>query len=81
MQWAASGKAKWAKRLNVLFADESKAGFRFRLRQARRRRDEVRRTACLVPAHPGRERAAGRRAHAWPGLDRAATVPCSLESC
>ena len=42
MQWAASGKTKWAKRLNLLFADESKTGFRFRLRQARRRRDEVR---------------------------------------
>ncbi|GFR44543.1 hypothetical protein Agub_g5814 [Astrephomene gubernaculifera] len=38
--WQSTGKTKWVKRLNLLFADESKAGFSFRLRQARRRRDE-----------------------------------------
>ncbi|GIL78248.1 hypothetical protein Vretifemale_7685, partial [Volvox reticuliferus] len=38
--WASTGKTKWVKRLNLLFADESRSGFSFRLRQARRRREE-----------------------------------------
>ncbi|KAG2430891.1 hypothetical protein HXX76_009864 [Chlamydomonas incerta] len=38
--WNTTGKTKWVKRLNLLFADENKSGFAFRLRQARRRRDE-----------------------------------------
>lgn len=42
LQWLQSGKLKWARRLNLFFAEESRIGFRFRLRQARRRRDEVR---------------------------------------
>lgn len=45
VQWASTGKAKWVKRLNLFFENESRTGFRFRLRQARRRRDEV--------GHPG----------------------------
>ncbi|GLI63290.1 hypothetical protein VaNZ11_006196 [Volvox africanus] len=38
--WTSTGKTKWVKRLNLLFADESRSGFSFRLRQARRRREE-----------------------------------------
>ncbi len=43
--WQSSGKAKWVKRLNLFFADESRIGFRFRLRQARRRKEEIEREA------------------------------------
>ncbi|MEW5317509.1 MAG: hypothetical protein WDW38_008798 [Sanguina aurantia] len=45
LQWLQSGKLKWARRLNLFFAEESRIGFRFRLRQARRRRDECEREA------------------------------------
>lgn len=30
IQWASTGKTKWVKRLNLLFANESKSGFSFR---------------------------------------------------
>lgn len=40
--WACNGLSKWVKRLNLLFAAESRPGFRFRLQQARRRQAEVR---------------------------------------
>ena len=42
IQWvAAPRRLKWVKRLNLFFEDESKLGFRFRLRQARRRKEQV----------------------------------------
>lgn len=42
IQWKASeGKTKLVKRLNLFFEDESSMGFRFRLRQARRRKEQV----------------------------------------
>ena len=40
--WHSTGKPKWVKRLNLFFNNESRIGFRFRLRQARRRKEEVR---------------------------------------
>ncbi|KAL6760569.1 hypothetical protein V8C86DRAFT_3089765 [Haematococcus lacustris] len=45
IEWEASQRRKWVKRLNLFFANESRIGFRFRLRQARRRKDEVERQA------------------------------------
>ena len=48
IQWTASPKKKWVKRLNLFFEDESKLGFRFRLRQARRRKEQVRRPVCFL---------------------------------
>jgi hypothetical protein len=35
IQWDATERTKWVKRLNLFFADESRVGFRFRLRQVR----------------------------------------------
>ncbi len=48
--WHSTGKPKWVKRLNLFFENESRIGFRFRLRQARRRKEEVRRVqwVCWV---------------------------------
>lgn len=49
IQWQSNGRSKWVKRLNLLFRDESRTGFRFRLQQARRRQEEVgsRATPCF----------------------------------
>ncbi len=44
VQWLQTGRRKWVKRLNLFFHGESRPGFRFRLRQARRRKEEVRGT-------------------------------------
>ncbi len=41
MRWRAGGKTKWVKRLNLIYADESRQAFGYRLRQARKRRAEV----------------------------------------
>lgn len=30
IKWASTGKTKWVKRLNLLFADENRSGFAFR---------------------------------------------------
>ncbi len=45
IQWLNSPKTKWVKRLNLFFEDESRLGFRFRLRQARRRKEQIEREA------------------------------------
>jgi hypothetical protein len=39
--WHSSDKMKMVKRLNLFFDNESKHGFKFRLRQARRRKEEM----------------------------------------
>lgn len=41
IRWDSNGQHKWVKRLNLLLVEEDRAAFRFRLRQAHRRRDEV----------------------------------------
>jgi hypothetical protein len=41
IQWHSTGKAKKVKRLNLIYADESRLAFSYRLRQARKRRAEV----------------------------------------
>jgi hypothetical protein len=52
IQWHTNGRTKWVKRLNLILQDEDRAGFRFRLLQAQRRRDEVRHVVCkLVHMH------------------------------
>lgn len=48
IQWAANGRTKWVKRLNLILQDEDSATFRCRLLQAQRRRYEV--CACLHAA-------------------------------
>lgn len=45
IQWKDSGKAKTVRRLNLLLDEESRAGFQFRVRQARRRQEEVEKEA------------------------------------
>jgi hypothetical protein len=42
VRWQASGKAKWVKRFNLIYADESRQAFGYRLAQECRRRAEVR---------------------------------------
>lgn len=41
IQWQLNTRTKWVKRLNLILLDEDRAAFRFRLKQAQRRRDEV----------------------------------------
>jgi hypothetical protein len=45
IRWDSNGLTKWVNRLNLLFTDDSRAGFQLRVRQARRRRHEVSSTA------------------------------------
>eukprot|EP00798_Chlamydomonas_sp_ICE-L_P023581 gene23581-9109_t len=57
IEWHATQRTKWVKRLNLFFQNESRIGFRFRLRQARRRKEEVEREARYheyVSHHPFR---------------------------
>jgi hypothetical protein len=48
IQWQSNGRTKWVKRLNLILLDEDRAAFRFRLKQAQRRRDEVRHMLPVV---------------------------------
>jgi hypothetical protein len=41
VRWQGSGKTKWVKRLNLIYAGESRQAFGYRLRQARKRWAEV----------------------------------------
>jgi hypothetical protein len=41
IKWQSNGLTKWVKRLNLVLLNEDRAAFRFRLKQAQRRRDEV----------------------------------------
>uniref|UniRef100_A0A383V949 AAA+ ATPase domain-containing protein n=1 Tax=Tetradesmus obliquus TaxID=3088 RepID=A0A383V949_TETOB len=45
IQWQSNSKTKWVKRLNMILLDEDRGAFRFRLKQAQRRRDEIEREA------------------------------------